>query len=158
MDFLRNHQGWEGIVAPSLMDPFNPIFYPEALAVVGASADPTKFGNIILSAIQEIGYGGKIYPVNPEGGEINGLKVFKSMPEIPGPVDFAIITVPASALFKALEECRDKGVKGVEILTSGFKETGTPEGRQMEAEIARFGQGDMRILGPNCFGIYCPES
>ena len=141
-----------------LIDAFNSIFYPGTLAVIGASADLTKFGNIILSAIQEIGYEGKIYPVNPEGGEINGLKAFKSLPEIPGPVDFAIITVPASALFKALEECRDKEVKGVEILTSGFKETGTPEGRKMEAEIARFAQRGMRILGPNCFGIYCPES
>ena len=146
------------MVALSLMDAFNPIFYPRTLAVIGASADPTKFGNIILSAIQEIGYGGKIYPVNPEGGEIKGLTVSKSLPEIPGPVDFAIITIPASALLKALEECRDKGVKGVEILTSGFKETGTPEGRQLEAEIARFAKGGMRILGPNCFGIYCPES
>ena len=140
------------------MDAFNPIFYPRTLAVIGASADPTKFGNIILSAIQEIGYGGKIYPVNPEGGEINGLTVSKSLPEIPGPVDFAIITIPASALLKTLEECRDKGVKGVEILTSGFKETGTPEGRQMEEAIARFAKGGMRVLGPNCFGIYCPES
>ena len=142
----------------SLIDAFNPIFYPRALAVLGASADPTKFGNIILSAIQEVGYQGEIYPVNPEGGEIKGVKAFKSLPEVPGPVDFAIITVPASALFKALEECRDKGVKGIEILTSGFKETGTPEGRKMEAEISRFAQGGMRILGPNCFGIYCPES
>ena len=127
-------------MAHSLIDAFNPIFYPRTLAIIGASADPTKFGNIILSAIQEIGYGGKIYPVNPEGGEINGLKVFKSLLEIPGPVDFAIITIPASAIFKALEECRAKGVKGVEILTSGFKETGTAEGRRMEAEIARLQQ------------------
>jgi len=145
------------VVRP-LIEAFNPIFYPQTLAVIGASADLTKFGNIILSAVQEIGYQGKIYPVNPEGGVINGLKAFKSLSEIPGPVDLVIITVPASALFKALEECREKGVKGVEILTSGFKETGTPEGRQMEAEIARFAQGGMRILGPNCFGIYCPES
>jgi len=142
----------------SLVDVFDPIFYPQALAVIGASADPTKFGNIILSAIQEIGYGGKIYPVNPEGGEINGLKVFRSLAEISGPVDFAAITIPASTLLKALEECRDKGVKGVEILTSGFKETGTPEGKQLETEISRFARGGMRILGPNCFGIYCPES
>jgi acyl-CoA synthetase (NDP forming) len=160
MDFLRSHQGREEMVPHSLsfIDAFHPIFYPRTLAVIGASADPTKFGNIILSAIQEIGFGGKIYPVNPDGGEIKGLKVFRSLAEIPGPVDFAVITIPASVLLSTLEECRQKGVKGVEILTSGFKETGTAEGRQLEGEISRFALGGMRILGPNCFGIYCPES
>jgi len=145
-------------VTRSLIDAFNPIFYPRTLAIIGASADATKFGNIILSAIQEIGYGGKIYPVNPDGGEINRLKGYKSLLEIPEPVDFAIITIPSSTIFQALEECRAKGVKGVEILTSGFKETGSPEGKRMEGEIARFSKQGMRILGPNCFGIYCPES
>jgi acyl-CoA synthetase (NDP forming) len=145
-------------VVRSAADVFNSIFYPQALAVIGASADPAKFGNMILGAIREIGYAGKIFPVNPEGGEINGLKVFKSLSEIPGPVDFAVITVPALVILRTLEECRQKGVRGVEILTSGFKETGTPKGGQLEAEIARFAQGGMRILGPNCFGIYCPES
>lgn len=145
-------------MASPLLRAFEPIFYPRALAVIGASADPNKFGNLILGAIQEIGYGGRIYPVNPESREINGLKTFRLLSEIPGPVDFAVIAAPASALVKALEDCRDKGVKGVEILTSGFKETGTPGGRRMEAEVARFARTGMRILGPNCFGVYCPES
>jgi acyl-CoA synthetase (NDP forming) len=106
----------------------------------------------------EIGYGGKIFPVNPEGGEINGLKVYPSLREIPEQVDLAILTIPASLVSGALEECLQKKVKGVEIITSGFKETGTPEGRRMEEELSRIARRGVRILGPNCFGIYCPES
>ena len=142
----------------SILEAFEPIFYPKSVAVIGASAELAKFGNIILSAIMEIGYEGKIYPVNPEGGEIKGLQVCKSLKEIPGEVDFAILTIPAPLVSGALEECLRQGVKGVEILTSGFKETGTPEGRNMEEELSRIARRGIRILGPNCFGIYCPES
>ncbi|MGA2956762.1 MAG: CoA-binding protein [Thermodesulfobacteriota bacterium] len=143
---------------PSIVEAFEPLFYPRSIAVIGASAEPAKFGNIILSAIMEIGYEGKIYPVNNEGREINGLKAYKSMKEIPGKVDFAILTIPASTVTGALEECLLKEVKGAEILTSGFRETGTPEGKRMEDEIAQIAKRGIRILGPNCFGIYCPES
>jgi len=145
-------------VNPSIVEAFEPLFYPHSLAIIGASAEPAKFGNIILSAIMEIGYGGKIYPVNPEGGVINGLKVYGSLQEIPGDVDFAILTIPAPTVRGALEECLRKGVKGVEILTSGFKETGSPEGIQMEQELGQIAKQGLRILGPNCFGVYCPES
>jgi acyl-CoA synthetase (NDP forming) len=145
-------------VNQSIVQTFEPIFYPKSLAIIGASAELAKFGNIILSAIMEIGYGGKIYPVNPEGGEINGLKVYGSLNEIPGEVDLAILTIPAASVSGALEDCLRKGVKGVEILTSGFKETGSPEGVWMEEEISQIARRRLRILGPNCFGIYCPES
>ncbi len=145
-------------MASDILQAFDPIFYPRSLAVIGASADISKFGNVILSAIMEIGYNGEVYPVNPEAEEINGLKVYPSLKEIPGEVDFAVLTIPAPLVSSALEECLRKGVKGVEILTSGFRETGTPEGRRMEEEIGRIAKRGIRILGPNCFGIYCPES
>jgi len=145
-------------VSQSIVEAFEPLFYPKSLAIIGASAEPLKFGNIILNAVVEIGYGGKIYPINPDAGEINGLKVYGSLKEIPGEVDLAILIIPASYVIGALEECLYKGVKGVEILTSGFKETGNPEGIRMEGEVARFAKRGLRILGPNCFGIYCPES
>jgi acyl-CoA synthetase (NDP forming) len=145
-------------VNQSIVEAFEPLFYPRSLAVIGASADLAKFGNIILCAIMEIGYEGKIYPVNPEGGNINGLRVYRSLQEIPGEVDFAIVTIPAPLVSGALEGCLRKGVKGVEILTSGFKETGTPEGRNLEEELSQIARRGIRILGPNCFGIYCPES
>jgi len=145
-------------VSSLILKQWAPIFYPKSLAIIGASNDPTKFGNIILSALWEIGFAGKIYPLNPEAQEINGLKVFPSLKDIPDEVDFAIITIPAPLVLNSLKECIQKGVKGVEILTSGFKETGTPEGKRMEEEIARLARQGLRILGPNCFGIYCPES
>ncbi len=142
----------------NILEAFAPLFYPRSVAVIGASAETAKFGNIILNAILEIGYQGKVYPVNTEAGEILGLKAYRSMREIPGEVDFAILTIPAPAVKASLEECLAKGVKGAEILTSGFRETGTPQGKRMEEEIARIAQRGIRILGPNCFGIYCPES
>lgn len=145
-------------MASSILKQFEPIFYPRSVAIIGASTDPAKFGNIILSALLEIGFAGKIYPVNPEGQEINGLKVFPSLKDIPDEVDFVIITIPAPLVLNSLKECLQKGVKGVEILTSGFKETGTPEAKRMEEEIARLARQGLRIIGPNCFGIYCPES
>ena len=145
-------------MTPDILKKFEPLFYPRSLAVVGASTDTTKYGNILLSALQEIGFEGKIYPVNTEAEEVNGLRAYRSILEIPGEVDFAALTIPAPAVKKSLEECLQKGVKGVEILSSGFRETGTPEGRRLEEEVARFGRAGMRILGPNCFGIYCPES
>jgi len=145
-------------VNQSIVEAFEPLFYPKSIAIIGASAEPAKFGNIILRSIMEIGYSGKIYPVNPEGGMINGLKVYSSLHEIPGDLDLAILTIPAPAVRGTLEECLRRGIKGVEILTSGFKETGAPEGTQMEYELSRFAKQGLRILGPNCFGIYCPES
>lgn len=145
-------------MAIDILKAFEPLFYPKSLAVIGASSDMSKFGNIILHALMETGFEGKIYPVNTEGGEISGLRAYRSLRETPGEVDFAAITIPAPTVKDSLEECLRKGVKGVEILTSGFRETGTPEGRQLEEEIARFGRRGVRILGPNCFGVYCPES
>ncbi len=143
---------------PDILKILDPLFYPKSLAVIGASSEMAKFGNIILSAIQEIGYRGEIYPVNTEARDINGLKGYRSVREIPGEVDFAILTIPARAVKESLEECLEKGVKGAEILTSGFRETGSLEGKEMEEEITRIAKRGIRILGPNCFGIYCPES
>lgn len=145
-------------MAIDILKAFEPLFYPRSLAVIGASADTTKFGNIILSALLEIGFEGRVYPVNTEGGDINGLKAYHSLREIPGEVDLAVMTIPAPAVKNSLEECLRKGVKGVEILTSGFRETGTLEGRRLEEELVQVSRTGIRILGPNCFGIYCPES
>jgi acyl-CoA synthetase (NDP forming) len=145
-------------MSQAILKSFEPLFYPRSLAIIGASADPRKYGNIILSAIMEMGYKGPIYPVNPDGGEINGLPVSRSLEEINREVDLAILTIPAPFVAPALEGCLRKKIKGVEIISSGFKETGTFEGKRMEEEIARMSQGRIRILGPNCFGIYCPES
>ncbi len=135
---------------------FRPIFYPESLAVIGASNNAMKFGGMFMRTSLEHGYKGKIYPVNPKGGEIMGLKVYTSVDEIPDPVDFAIITVPAPLVLDAVKACIKKGIKGAEILTAGFREL-NPAGEALENEIVRVARkAGFRLVGPNGFGIYSP--
>jgi len=135
-----------------------PIFYPKTLAVVGASADERKFGGGFLRSLQEFGFKGKIYPVNPRGREVLGLKMYPNVRDIPGPVDLAHIMVPASFVPRVLEDCVAKGVKAAQIFTAGFKETGEEEGRRLEEELVKIAQNGIRLIGPNCFGVYCPAS
>jgi len=138
---------------------FERIFHPKRLAIVGVSADGGYgFGSGILSACRAMGFEGEIFPVNPKGGTIDGLPISRSIDEIPGGLDFAVITVPASAVPGALEACRRKGAAGAEVVTAGFSELGTAEGRALEERVRAIASEDFRILGPNCFGIYCPSS
>jgi acyl-CoA synthetase (NDP forming) len=132
------------------------IFHPNRIAVIGVSGGSLGFGSRTIMTLLEFGYKGEICPVNPKGGTISGLKIFKTLEEIPGELDLAIIAVPAPLVPEALEACRKKGVVGAEILSAGFKELGTPEGRGLEEEIKRISQKGIRVVGPNCFGIYCP--
>lgn len=134
------------------------LFNPSSIAVVGVSAEGTGFGRSILLSHIAIGYEGKLYPVNKSGGTIADLSVYPSVDDIPGPIDFAIIAVPAPFVARVIEACRKKGAAGVEVLSSGFRETGTPEGIALEEEIKAIAEKGIRVLGPNCFGIYCPRS
>ena len=134
------------------------LFNPSSIAIVGVSAAGPGFGRGILLSHLAVGYEGKLYPVNRSGGTVAGLQIYPSVDDIPGTIDFAIIAVPAHSAAAAIEACRRKGAVGVEVLSSGFRETGTPEGIALEEELkAEAGRG-IRILGPNCFGIYCPRS
>ncbi|MFO8055807.1 MAG: CoA-binding protein [bacterium] len=136
---------------------YEPIFYPESLAVIGASDNPLKFGGLFLKALFDHGYKGNIYPVNPRAGIIQGLQAYSAVESIPEPVDFAVITVPAPLVKDAVRGCVKKGVKGAEILSSGFREAG-PEGASLEDEVARIArEGGLRLIGPNGFGLYTPE-
>jgi acyl-CoA synthetase (NDP forming) len=132
------------------------IFCPKSIAIFGVSATKVGFGSIFLRANISSGYEGKIYPIGSNGGEIFGIKIYKSLQEVPGPVDLACIAVPAHSVIPVLEECLKYGVAGAQIQTSGFGELGTEEGIRLEAEIAAFGKRGLRIIGPNCFGIHCP--
>ena len=135
------------------------IFYPKSVAIIGASTETTKFGTIFLDSLVQFGFKGRIYPINPQAKEILGLKTYPNVKDIPDPVDLAFITIPASAVPKALEGCVAKNVEAVVILTAGFGETGKEEGRKLEKEIVKISkEGDVRVVGPNCFGIYCPAS
>ncbi len=133
-----------------------PIFHPRSLAVVGVSKDETKFGTRFLRALLDFGFKGKIYPVHPDATEILGLKAYPSVREVPEPVDLAAIMVPAAHVPAVLEDCLARGVKGAEVFTSGFAETGNARGAALERALTLIARRGIRIVGPNCFGIYCP--
>jgi len=139
-------------------DRFDRIFHPEHLAIVGVSARKAGFGGAILRSLQRIRFEGTIYPVNSTGGEFAGMKIYKSVDEIPARIDFAIIAVPAEAVPDALDACRKKGAAGAEVLSAGFSELGTPEGVALEERVREAAGRGIRVVGPNGFGIYCPRS
>jgi acyl-CoA synthetase (NDP forming) len=139
------------------LDQLTPLFYPKSIAVVGVSTSETKFGGRFLQALIDFGYQGPIYPVNPKGSEMLGLKMYPSVREVPGPVDLADIMVPARFVPQVLEDCLAKGVKGAQIFTSGFAETDEEEGTLLEEKLKALARNGIRIIGPNCFGVYCPE-
>jgi len=129
------------------------LFSPKSLAVIGASRNPAKVGHTILRNIVESGYKGRVYPVNPKADEILGLKCYKSVLDIPDDVDLVVITVPAQIVLDVAEECGEKGVKYLVVISAGFKEIGG-EGVDREKELINIGRKyGMRILGPNCLGF-----
>ncbi|RLF36652.1 MAG: CoA-binding protein [Thermoplasmata archaeon] len=128
------------------------LFEPKSVAVVGASSNPVKIGHKVLSNILAGGYRGEVYPVNPKGGEILGLKVYKRVVEIEGAVDLAVVVVPAPVVFDVVQDCVAAKVKFLIIITSGFSEVGN---RREEKKIVDFARKHgMRVLGPNVFGMY----
>ncbi len=134
------------------------MFAPASIAIVGVSSEGFGFGRGIFISHLAIGYEGKLYPVNKRGGSIEGMTIYPSVEAIPDNIDFAIIAVPAHLVSSALEACRKKGAVGAEVLSSGFREIGTPEGIALEEELQIVARRGIRVLGPNCFGIYCPKS
>lgn len=137
------------------MENLKELFYPESIAVIGASRHPGKIGYTILRNIIEYGYRGKIYPINPKADEILGLKAYPSVLNVPDKVDMAVIAVPVKIVPRVAEDCGEKGVKVLVVITSGFGEVGNVEAEQELIRIAR--KYNMRILGPNIFGLaYTP--
>lgn len=127
-------------------------FKPESVAVVGASRDPQKDGYVILQNIID-SFSGKIFPVNPNAGEICGLKAYPSLLQIPDPVDLVIIIVPARFVPGVMEDCAKKGVKGVIIEGMGFSEIGA-EGKKLQDKVVEVAaKSGIRVMGPNCTGI-----
>jgi acetyltransferase len=136
----------------------NPIFYPESIAVIGASPNPGRPGNIALKALIDSNFHGKIYPVNPNYSEILGFKCYPDVLSIPGSVDLAIITIPTRMVLDYVKACVLKRVKGIVVVTAGFSEAGG-EGAALEAELVKAINGSStRIIGPNCMGVYCSYS
>lgn len=132
------------------------LFEPRSIAVIGASANPGKIGNKIVDNIITAGYQGKIFPVNPNGGEFLGYKVYKSLSEITDEIDVAAIVIPAKYVFQAVKDCAAKNVKFLTIISSGFSEVGNLDEEHKIRDFAQ--EHGMRILGPNIFGHYSAVS
>lgn len=129
------------------------LFNPDSIAVIGASTTRGKLGNDVMRNLIDSGYQGRIYPINPKAGEILGLKAFRSVKDIPADVDVAVIVIPAKFVLKTVEECGEKGVKALVIITAGFKEIGH-EGQEAEKKLVELAEKyEMVIQGPNCLGI-----
>lgn len=130
------------------------IFYPDSIAVVGASKDETKRGFRSIQKLLGDGYVGTIYPINPRETEILGLKCYPGIADIPGNVDLALVCTPARTLPQVIEQCGQKGAKGAVVLAGGFAEAGD-EGARLEAEMVSIARSrNVRIVGPNTSGIF----
>lgn len=135
------------------------LFHPHSIAVIGASASPQKMGYCCVESLVGGRFGGRIYPVNPRSPEILGLKAYPSLDAIPDQVDMAITVVVAGMVPSVLKECAHKGVKGVVIITAGFKELGTVSGARLQDEvIAIANKAEIKILGPNTMGVLNPHA
>ncbi|NQT47523.1 MAG: CoA-binding protein [Chloroflexi bacterium] len=136
------------------------IFHPRSIAVVGASAGPENIHTqMFLDTLIQFGYEGELYPINPKSEPVFGLKTYPNLEEVPGPVDHVISLIPAAVAAQLIRDSISKGVKTVHFFTAGFDETGEPDGKRLQGELASLAcSGGVRILGPNCVGIYCPES
>jgi len=129
-----------------------PLFRPRSVAVLGASADATKLGGRTLLNLRER-YRGRLYAVNGRGGEIHGLKAYKSVAELPEAPDLAVVSVPVGAALEAVEVCAAKGTRSAVLYTSGFAEIGA-EGRKLQERLLEIARArGMRLLGPNCMGF-----
>ena len=134
--------------------PLHDILAPSSIAIVGASADPTKRGYKAMVGLIKDGYRGAIHPINPKADRILGVKTLPSIDALPGAVDLALICTPAATVPGIIAELGRKGVKGAVVLASGFKETGA-EGAKLEQQVLDAARaGGVRVIGPNTSGMF----
>ena len=137
------------------------MFFPRSMAVVGLSPDPngTWLNQVYLQAPLDAGFEGPVYPVNLKGGSIGRHRVYARLQDLPGPVDYVVSCVPARQTPALLEDCLAAGVKVVQLYTAGFLEMGPGEGVELQQRLLEIAaRGGMRLIGPNCMGVYCPRS
>jgi len=131
---------------------------PRSIAVIGASNEDRKLGHAVLVNLLRSGFTGPVYPVNPETLSVQGVRAYKSVLDIPDPVDIAVVTVPAASVAQVVESCRIKGVHGLVVVTGGFADI-DPLGEQGDGAdaqrrmVAMARASGMRVLGPNCLGV-----
>ncbi|MFB9722518.1 bifunctional acetate--CoA ligase family protein/GNAT family N-acetyltransferase [Planobispora longispora] len=124
---------------------------PRSVAVIGAGRDPAAIGHRVLRNLIDGGFTGPIHPVNPKTGQVAGLTAHPSIREVPGPVDLAVVAVPAAHVLDVARDCAEAGVTGLVVLTSGFAESESPDAEKELLRICR--RAGMRLVGPNCLGV-----
>jgi len=138
-----------------VIERFKPLFEPRTVAVVGASTRGAALPNIFIRRIREFGYTGEIYPIHPSAQEIDGLRAYRGLGDTPQPVDYAYIAIAAAQVAPLLREARGR-VRFAQVISSGFGEV--DEGKVLQEELAAAARdGGMRLIGPNCLGLYTPR-
>lgn len=135
------------------MKPFERLFNPRGIAIVGASGDLTRMAGQTVRALNQFGFAGGVYPVNPKYGEIDGRKCHRAVTEIEGPCDVAVVALPAEQVPGVIAQCGQHGIRYAVVLSGGFREVGG-RGLELEAQmLAAAREHDVRVIGPNCIGV-----
>lgn len=133
--------------------------HPRSIAVVGATRSSKNGFPGMFGCIRNFGFPGALYPINPKADEIDGIKAYPSLTALPEPVDLVVISLPGHLVPDVLRDCIASGNKNIHIFSSGFNETGEPEGMRLHEEMKQITEeGSLNIVGPNCMGFYVPES
>ncbi len=136
--------------------PLEPFFKPRSVAVIGATETPGSVGRTLLHNLLGTPFGGTVFPVNPKRDNVLGVKAYRSVSDIPAPVDLAVIATPAATVPSVIAQCAERGVPAAVVISAGFRETGA-DGAELERQIlAEARRGRMRVVGPNCLGVMSP--
>ena len=147
---LESHEPFEAL---------DSLFRPRSVAVVGVSPREPNRNRFFLDSMKGLGFRGPLYAINATGEQVGEYPTYRRLIEIEGPVDHAILAVPAASMMTVLEDCSAKGVRSVAIFSSGFSESREPRGKLLEKDLrAWMKEQSFRLIGPNCMGIYCPET
>jgi acetyltransferase len=133
------------------------IFKPQSVAVVGASTRAGSLGRNLFDKMLAADFNGPIYPVHPTAQYVHSVKAYPTILDVPGPVNLAVIVVPREQVLHAVQQCAQKGVKGLIVITAGFKETGTEGAAREKALLELVKSNNMRMVGPNCMGVICTD-
>jgi len=150
----RAHENREPSIIMSEFAALTPLLAPRSIAVLGASSDPTRIGGRPIAYMRAQGFPGALYPVNPNRTEIQGLKAYPTVADLPETPDVAIVAVPAELAAPAIEDLARRGVKGVVMFTAGFAEMDEQGAAAQARMVATARAAEMRILGPNCLGVF----
>ena len=145
-------------MSKDLISEIDALFNPRSIAVIGVSDKRARLGNFLLHSFVDIGFDGKLYPMSTDEETVMGLKCYSSLKDIDEPVDIIVVSVHPDKVPQVIEEAVEKGVKGAIIFSSGYREKGE-EGKLREQELVSIARkGNLRIIGPNCMGFYCPST